>query len=300
MDMKAMMARLAELNNKNSKGAGGGKLKKVFKPKNEHDVRCLKKEGVDDPFVVRNFHGGIPNNGNTYPFSCPKNHGEECPVCDFAEALLAPGGLAAWKDENGNQRPENERKQGWEMFKKIQAKPRFYIPIIERTKEADGVQWWSFTENNYNELVKICTNVDWNTDRDDAGGDAVLTSPTSGLDLHLSYQEPGKKGNATTFTKVVITERKKMSKLAPTAAEAKKIIDSIYPLDETHDGKRVTKAEAHAYLSAYLNGGISEDRAAEVGKPDVEYVAPVDSANAEKLTGTKSVDEKLEELMGAS
>lgn len=281
MDLAAVKARLAQLNNKNSKKSS------TWKPKDEHDVRLLPQKSNADPFVERLFHYDI---GNNPPIICPRNFGDDCPICEAADKLRA------WKDENGNDKPENVRKSEFEMSKKLSAKPRYFVAMVERGKEADGPMYWSITPKVYESLLKICANEDWNADREDAGGVLILTSPVAGHDIHVSFQKPNNqdgKGNKTTMFLTEVTERKKPSKLLASAPDVKKLLDAVRPLDELFPP--VTTKEVARMFNEFINSMKTEPADGEKGNNDVEYNAP--SNNAEKLTGTKNIDDALDDLV---
>lgn len=285
MNLAEIRKRIEDLNNRTKKAG------KFWRPKDEHDVRLLPQKGSEDPFIERTFHGNI---GTQWPVLCPKNFGEECSVCELAEKLRS------WKDEEGNDKPDAIRKKDWELFKKIQAKPKFFVALVERGKEAYGPAYWQFTEYVYKQILSICGDEENNENRDDEGGAMVLVSPTNAYDLHVSLQKAGQKGNATKFDNTEVKEKKKTSKLLADKAEAKKLLESVPSLDDVLPP--VSAKEVHKTLMSFINGGAGADASADAGKEDVEYSGAseekvaVKSNNAEKLKGKKSIDEAFDDL----
>lgn len=290
MDLAAVKARLEQMNNKGKKT-----LEKLWKPKDEHTVRLLPQHGKDEPFIEMMFHYEI---GNNFQLSCPKNYGEDCCICEFADKLRS------WKDDEGKDKPEHQRKSDFEIFRKLQSKPKYFVAVVERQKDDSGKEvlagpfFWSVTQKVYTSLLRICANDDWNEGRDDGGGLNILVSPSSAHDILVSYQPPGKKGNNTSMFLTVVEERKKPTKLHTDQKEVKRLLDAVPSIDEVV--QRKTSSEVSKIFSSYVNSNISEDAAAAVGKTDVEYndvKKEVVSNNAEKLTGKKTIDELFEEQL---
>lgn len=278
MDLQAIRDRINQLNNKTKKQG------KIWKPKDEHDVRLLPQKNSDDPFIELKFHYDVSDR----PILCPTNFGNECSVCEFAEKLRS------WKDDDARDKPESIRKKDFEIFRKIQAKSKYFVAMVERGKEADGPMYWGITDRVYNQLLSICANEDWNADREDGGGSQILVSPLAGHDVHVSYKKPGEKGNKTTFHNVDTEERKKPTKLMPDKKDAQKLLDAVPSIDEVYP--EIPSKEVHKLFMTFVNGGAAPAGSKE--KPDTDgsehRTAP--SNNAEKLTGKKTIDEAFEEL----
>ena len=286
MNLDEIRKRLEELTNKGQK-KGGKNV--IWKATGEHQLRCLPQKD-SDPFIERFFHYDI--NGKTVV--CPKNFSNDCSICEFAEKLRS------WNDENGKPKQETLRKNDFEFFKKIQSKPRYFVAVIERGKEDDGVKYWSLTSRNYEDLLKICINEDWNEGREDGGGSNVLVSTSSAHDLTVSFKAPGEKGNKTSFKLTEITERKKPSKLHEDKKEVDRILASIPSLNDAHP--EMSSKEVHKMFMDFVSGGAGSDGESTDGKKDKEYApketkAETKSHNNEKLTGKKSIDDAFDELM---
>jgi hypothetical protein len=155
------------------------------------------------------------------------------------------------------------------------------------------------TPKVYENLLKICVNEDWNADRQDGGGVNILISPVAAHDIKVSYKKPGEKGNKTTMTLTDIEERKKTSILHKDEKERNRICGAVPNIDDVVPRK--TSKEVDKLFMDFVNAGLSEDKASEKAGPDIEYgkKSEAKSNNAEKLTGTKSLDDAFEDLMNS-
>lgn len=297
------MPTIAELRERLNNLAGGNKKKSnekskfMWKPSDEHNIRCVPQPDGSPAIKELNLHYNI----NKGPIVCPKNFGDECSICDFAAKLYS------WKDENGNDKPPGTKQKDWEMFRKIQAAPKWYVAVLEREHEAEGVRYWAMTKRVVDELVKLCTNEDLNADREDGGEEKILTSPTNAYDLHISFKKSANadgKGNLTDYPLTEVEERKKPSPLNKDQKEADRILKSVPSIDQAVE--RVSSKEVHQMFMAFINGGSGSNVSADRSKDDVEYGGssekktekPVAKANnAEKLVGKKSIDEAFDDLV---
>jgi len=278
-----LKARLSTLNRKTTKNND------IWKPKDEHDVR-LVKSGVEELFVERAFHFNI---GDARDLLCPKiNFGEECVICDYAEVLRK------WKDDKGRDKPEKVRKEDFEIFKKIQATSKVYVPMIERTEDGKGISspaWWALTQNQAGQILEVCSDPDrlreCGIDPDDADNamDAVF-SPSKAFDLHVSFKKPGEKENKKTFTVIDIKPKYKPSPLTGNKAKDAELAAEVKPLKDVFE--RTTSTDVERAFAKWLGSGGKE------AKPEGgnEY-APKTTEKAEKA-GTRKVEEAFEELLG--
>ena len=279
-----LKARLASLNRKTAKNTD------IWKPKDEHDVRILPIEG--DLFQEKAFHFNI---GDAREVLCPKvNFGDECVICDYAETLKG------WKDEKGRDKPEKLRKEQWELFKKIQANSKVYLPIVERTDDGKSISapaWWGLTQNQANQVLEVVTDTNGADRLRECGIDPddsdhvlnALTSPKKAFDLHISFKKPKEKGNEKTFTVVDIKAKYKPSPLTGKPDRDAELVKEIKNLDEVF--VKVPSSEVEKIFAKFM-GGQAKEAPAEGGK---EY-APKGKDKAEKA-GTRPVDEAFKELL---
>ncbi len=297
-DFNALRERLAGLNRKSSKGEG------TWKPKDVHNVRLVTYPYADDSFLELSFHYDI---GDAPPVLCPAQFGKECPICVFAEKLKQ------WKDPSGNDKPELERKQDWEIFKKIQAKARVYVPMVERGKESEGVKFWGMTTAQAQQALDVCTDADrlaeLGLDKSDAKNMLrVLFDEQKGYDLEVTFAKPGEKGNTKTFTQITLKGRIKSSPLASTPAEIKKIKDSIKKIKDVFP--ELSVEEVSRTFAKFVGGGSKEapteggtekygagKEQSKPAAPAAEAPKPTNSGESAKLTGTKSIDEAFGDLV---
>lgn len=288
MDLNALRERLASLNRRAAKGND------IWKPKDEHEVRLLPYPHSDDPLVTLHFHYEIGDQS----VLCPKaNFGDECAICDFCEKLRS------WKGPDGEEKPEVERKQDWEIFKKIQPKARVFVPMIERGKEGEGSKWWSITPNQAGELLNICADGDrlaeLGIDKDDtANALKVIFDTKKAYDLKVSFAAPGKKGNTKTFGVVTFSGKFKATPLAKDAKAEKDILDGIKKITEVYP--KVPSAEVAKMLAKFMGNSSSEastEGGLEKGGSKASAPAATNSKEDAKVSGTRSLDEAFGDLI---
>jgi hypothetical protein len=295
MDFNALREKLNSLNRKTSKGED------LWKPKDEHQVRLVPNPHSDDPFQELHFHYEI---GDTLAVLCPKlNYGDDCAICEFADMLKA------WKGPDGQDKPEKERKADFEIFKKIQAKARIYVPMIERANakanlpaDSEAARWWGMTTAQVNQALEVCTDGDrleeLGLQKDDKESLKILFDQKKGYDLTVSFAKPGEKGNTKTFTQITVKGRIKPSALAKDEASCKKIVDSVKKLNDVFP--KVPSSEIKKILEKFL-GTNSAEAKPEGGK---EYAAdskkeaakPTNSKENAKVGG-KSIDEAFGDMV---
>lgn len=293
MDFNALREKLNSLNRKTSKGED------LWKPKDEHQVRLVPNPHSDDPFQELHFHYEI---GDTLAVLCPKlNFGDECAICDFAEKLKA------WKGPDGNDKPKEERVADFEIFKKIQAKARIYVPMIERANakanlpaDSESARWWGMTTAQVNQALEVCTDGDrleeLGLQKDDKESLKILFDVKKGYDLTVTFAKPGEKGNTKTFTQITIKGRIKPSALAKDDAGSKAVVASVKKLTDVFP--KVPSGEVKRILEKFL-GSNAEPAKPEGGK---EYAAkePAKPANTKenaKAVGGRSIDEAFGDMV---
>lgn len=280
--IQEIRARLANLNRRTSKNLD------IWKPKDEHDVRMLKNPHKTDPFEEVTFHYNV---GETREILCPKQFGDECAICEFAETLKA------WKDEKGNDRPEKERRADFEIFKKIQASTKVYVPIVVREEggKIAGPMWWGMTSNQSQQALKVCVDADrlracGIDPLDDENAVNALVATDKAFDLHVSFKKPGEKGNTKTFTSVEIEPKYMPSPLTGDKAKDAELIKAIKPIRDVFP--KVPGSEVELALKKFIGGGMKIEEPKATG----EKYETKSKERAEKA-GTRSVDEAFGELL---
>jgi len=114
------------------------------------------KFNTDYPFIELYFHYGLM--GKTY--LSPTSFGRPDPLVDFAEKLKSSGS-----------------KEDYQLSRQLTPKMRVYAPILVRGKESDGVKFWGFGKQVYEELLGIIQDPDY--------GD--IADPKSGRDFTIEF-----------------------------------------------------------------------------------------------------------------
>ena len=175
---------------------GGDKKNFFWKPQDGEQTLRIAPDPDGDPFKEFWFHYGVADEPG---FLCPKkNHGDDCPVCDFVSKLYAT------KDEE-------DRK----MANQLRAKQRFFSPVVVRSEEEEGVRLWGYSKTVYENLLNLVLNPDY--------GD--ITDPENGTDLVINY---GKKAGQM-FPSTDVQPRRRSSALAEDSSKAREWMDTDIP-----------------------------------------------------------------------
>lgn len=155
----------------------------TWKPSGEHTIRIVPYQHAENqfPFIELYFHYGI--NGKNY--LSPKSFGKPDPFEEFADRLASTGS-----------------KEDFNLSRKLRAKLRIYAPILVRGEEKEGIKFWGFGKNMYEDILKLMSDEEW--------GD--ITDPENGTDLVINYQSPEDAGN--NYGKTSISPKRKTSPLA--------------------------------------------------------------------------------------
>jgi hypothetical protein len=124
----------------------------------------------DYPFIVLKFHYDFAGeDGRTKTFISPSNFGNPDPVIELSERLKKSGD-----------------KKLWYRGKTLEPKARTYVPIIIRGKEEEGVKFWGFGVQIFDQLAAAMTEPDY--------GD--ITDLNNGCDIQVTFV-PAEKSNKT-------------------------------------------------------------------------------------------------------
>jgi len=283
-------ARLATLNRR-----GSTKNPDVWKPSDEHDVRLLRNPHNADPLEEVTFHFNV---GDARDLLCPKQFGDECVVCDFADQLKG------FKDEKGNEKKKADKNADWEIFKKIQAQTKVYVPVIERIKDDKGnitghsePAWWGLTSNQSQQALAVCGEADRlracgiDPEDDEKALDALFGTKKA-FDLHVSFKKPNEKDNLKTFTVVEIKPVYLPTPLTGKATTDQELITKIKPIRDVFP--KLPTTEVEAALKKFIGGGMKiEER--DPKKADEKYAGA--SKEKSEKAGTRSVDDAFGELL---
>jgi hypothetical protein len=244
MDLSKVKARLSALTTTNTK------TKALWKPTagSPQQVRIVPyKKDPSYPFVELLFHYGINNKS----YLSPSSFGRPDPFVEFADKLKKTGS-----------------KEDWKTGKKFEPKMRTYVPILVRGEEHEGVKFWGFGKQVYQQLISFCSDEDY--------GD--ISDPVNGRDIVVEYTE----GSGADFAKTNIRVKPNVSPVSTDKAIYEKIKNqpdllSLFPelsYDElanilknflnpdTDESEQEAEAEAETEVSA-------EDTVVETVKPKV-------------------------------
>lgn len=167
LDINKIKSRLNSLNNSDTK------TNLIWKPlPGKQEVRIVPyKFQPDNPFIELKFHYNL--NGKTY--LSPDSFGRPDPIVEFANRLKKSGD-----------------KEEWKMGRKMEPKMRTFVPVLVRGFEHEGVKFWGFGKQVYQELLSIMSDSDY--------GD--ITDLANGRDIVVEFktaEETGKQFPETTI-----------------------------------------------------------------------------------------------------
>lgn len=167
MDINALKKKLNQLQTSTS-------IKdNLWKPKpGQNQIRIVPyAHNKDNPFIELFFHYDIGNRS----YLSPMSFGRPDPIEEFAEKLKGSG-----------------NRDDWKLGRKLDAKMRTFVPVIERGKEREGVKFWGFGKTVYQELLSFIADPDY--------GD--ITDLQAGRDITVEFltkEETGKNFPQTTI-----------------------------------------------------------------------------------------------------
>lgn len=181
--IKAKLTNLSQSNNRKNY---------QWKPQpGKQQVRIVPyKHQPDNPFIELYFHYGI--NNRTY--LSPVSFGRPDPICEFAEKLKRSGD-----------------KDDYRMGRSLMPKMRTFVPVIVREEESEGVRFWGFGKEVYQELLGVIADPDY--------GD--ITDPETGRDITIEFLSAEEAGRS--FPKTNIRVKPNTSPVS----DNKNIVESV-------------------------------------------------------------------------
>ena len=221
-----------------------GKQNNLWKPEpGKQTIRIVPYQyDKDNPFRELFFHYNL---GKKIYLS-PVTFGKADPVVEFCEKLKATG-----------------NKEDWQMARKMEPKMRCYAPVIVRGQESEGVKFWGFGKQVYQELLSIIADPDY--------GD--ITDLMNGRDVTVEFTAAEGAGS---FPKTSIRVKPNTSAATDNKDIAEKITNGQKELNEIF--KEVTYDDLKAALSEWLN-------------PDDTDLAKEHENNEISTSGTKKVED---------
>lgn len=191
------------------------KLKElIWKPEEgENIIRMVPNQYQEDsPFVKLTFHyqftGNVGGEERNVTYISPTNFGKPDPIVELSERLKTSG----------------DRKL-WGKGKSLEPKARTYVPIIVRGKEEEGVKFWGFGVQIFDDLVKAM-------DELDSTGENI-TDLLNGFDIKVDFipadksnKVDPKTGKKFPETNIVV-KRKSSPVIAKDHPRAREILEKI-------------------------------------------------------------------------
>lgn len=208
----------------------------------------------DNPFTEMYFHYDLGKK----TFLSPHTYGNSDPVVEFAEKLKKTGSSDDWK-----------------MGKKLEPKMRTYVPIIVRGKESEGVKYWGFGKQIYQELLSIIADEDY--------GD--ITDLKNGRDIVVEFLKAEEAGNS--FGKISI----RVKPNATPVTDSKDIMEKI--LNGQKDLKEIFPEPSYDDLKGALQNWLNPSESDEDSDEDAKPAAKAAPKSSKKADDVASAFEEL-------
>lgn len=196
----------------------------IWKPSEGINLVRMIPYAHDKEFPIQElkFHYGI---GKYRSILSPKTYGEPDPFEEFAEKL----------------RMENRRDEA----RKFMSKSRFYVPLLVRGQENEGVKFWGFGSEVYRQLLEILADPEYSS----------LFEWRNGRDIKISF----KKGETPADYMTSVLPSSKETPVLPgitpdiankLLAEQKVLVGEVF--------KKYTYEELSDIMKEWINGGLKE------------------------------------------
>jgi hypothetical protein len=212
LNINKIKAKLNSLNNTNQKS------NLLWKPSpGKAEIRIVPyKFQLDNPFSELKFHYNI--NGKTY--LSPDSFGRPDPIVEFANRLKRSGD-----------------KEEWKMARKLEPKMRTFAPIIVRGEEQEGVKFWGFGKQVYQELLSIISDPDYGDITDLGNGRDIVVEFKTAEDSGKQFPETSIRVKPNTKPAVDPSDKELLAKISnqsnlldlfnePTYDELKSVMDA--------------------------------------------------------------------------
>lgn len=235
MDLSKVKSALTEVN----KIGSGSKSDEIFKPDNgTTNVRIVPlKTDPQFPFFQAYIYYGF--GARKGMMISPYTFGGYDPIFEFAkESQMNSGG----------------DKEVWKQAKKMEPKTRFFAPVLIRGREEEGVKFWEFSSQIYEDILKICDDPDYGS----------IEDLQTGTDLVIEKKSPEEAGNQ--YGEISVRARRNPSPVAP-PEKINEIVELIKNQPNWKDVsyfKPTSVDELQSALDMYMSP--SEDEAPNEGK----------------------------------
>jgi len=251
IDLSAIRSKLNGLQNTNNRTSN------LWKPEpGKNQVRIVPYQlNKDNPFMELFFHYDLGKKN----YLSPLTFGEADPVLEFAEQLKSSGNSDDWK-----------------LGKKLEPKMRTYVPVLVRGKESEGVKYWGFGKQVYQELLQFIADPDY--------GD--ITDLNAGRDIVVTFTPPE---GSERFPKTTIMVKPNQTPATEDKAIADKVMNGQEDIFNIY--RKCTYEDLKAALQTWLNGGETET-------PATSYTAPKAAAPAipSGVTKTDNISAAFDDL----
>lgn len=258
LDISKLRNRLNSLSNNKSKSMI------IWKPNpGKQVVRIVPyKFEPENPFIELKFHYGL--NGKT--FLSPDTFGRPDPIVEFASNLKSTGD-----------------KEDWKFGRNLEPKMRTFVPVIVRGEEQEGVRFWGFGKQVYQELLSIIADPDYGDITDIKGGRDILVEFKTAEDAGKNYPET--------------SIRVKPNVTPAFNADNKSMIDSIK--NQTNITE-VFQEPSYDELKVEMEKHLNPDGEADSDNTTAtEYVSGNTSENKSEVVETKSTKKSTDEVTDA-
>ena len=213
----------------------------------------------DNPFIELFFHYGI--NNRTY--LSPKSFGRPDPIVEFAEKLTRSGD-----------------KDDYRMGRSLMPKMRTFVPVIVRGEEAEGVRFWGFGKEVYQELLGVIADPDY--------GD--ITDPTNGRDITIEFLSAEEAGRS--FPKTNIRVKPNTSPVSDNQNIAEGVANNQAEITEIY--QELSYDELKEALEKWVSGESEEDAppAESVASDDVVVESTQTEVKQPKVASATAVQSK--------
>lgn len=202
INLDAIKNRLNNLKNANNRTSN------IWKPEpGEHQIRIVPYiHNRENPFIELYFHYNLGKKSTLSPVS----FGRPDPIVEFAEKLKQTGD-----------------KENWIAGRKLEPKMRTYVPVLVRGQEKEGVKFWGFGKQLYQELLSFIADPDY--------GD--ITDLKEGRDIVVTVKSAEEAGKSYAETTIRIKPKQTPATESPEVLEKIKeqpVITELYP-EPTYD-----------------------------------------------------------------
>jgi hypothetical protein len=276
MNVDQIRKKLQDLNKKTNK------RKDIWKAKDKHTIRLLPYPHGDEPIIELGFHYDV---GDNFGLLCPRsNFSKDCVICDYADKLKS------WNDEDGAEKPESVRKADFEIFKKVQVKETWLVPMIERGQEGEGPKFFKLNKTNCEKVWSLCLDEEMAEIAEVEPGLDVLFNVNTAFDLTIEFKQPNNKdgkGNIKSFPVTDLDKKMRPSKLAKTKGEVDAILEKVPNVRDVYP--EVPSEEIQKAFEQFINSESAE------AKPDGGKEYKANTAEKPNIGG-RTIDEVFSDI----